>query len=190
MAYNQNIPAASDLISQSQAQIQANFQALNAPGNGYADMTLKTVAPTIAAGNTGLYNLNNATTTTNETYIILNRTGGADAPTNVPMTASKLSNTVLASSGNGWSYLPTGVLIKWGSVAATTSSVAITPTVTSGGPNFNAVFNVQLTGRDTSANTNFACGQNTAANGTSGNFTAYCANATATTSINYLLIGA
>jgi len=190
MAYNANIPAASDLISQSQSQILANFQALSPVGNGYLDMPVKVSAPTFGAGDTGFYNLNNATTSTNETYLILNRTAPADAPAFVAMSASKLSDTAMASSGNGWSYLPSGLLIKWGVVAAATASVAITPTVTSGGPNFNRVFTVYVTGLDTSANTNFTCGQNTTANNTSGNFTAYCANPSATTSISYLLIGA
>jgi len=189
MAYNANIPAAGDLISQSQSQILANFQALSSVGNGYLDMTVKVAAPTLGSGDTGLYNLNNATTLTNETYLSLNRTAPADAPAFAPMSASVLSNTVMANSSNGWTYLPSGILIKWGSVAATTATVSITPTVSSGGPNFNYIFRVMLTPFDSSTNTNFTCGQRTSFTAVSGDFTAYCANPSATTVISYLIIG-
>lgn len=185
MAYQSNVPQANQLISQSQSIINANFVALNSFGNGYAELALQAAAPVFSAGNDGLYVLANATTTKNETYIhIQTQAGTAD----IPFTASAMSNTATALCVNGWSYLPSGLLIKWGTTAAAASPVAITPTVTSGGPNFTKVFNVYVSGYDT-ALANFTCGQATAANDTSGNFSAYCSNPSATTSIKWLVIG-
>jgi len=185
MSYTANTPGSTDLISQTQPLILANFQLLEPWGNGYGAFTLQGGAPAFAANTDYLYLLSYATTSTNELWIHKQTTAGLSE---VPFTASKMSDNVAASCDNGWTYLPSGLLMKWGSVAAAASPVAITPTVTSGGPNFSRVFQVYVTPFDTAA-TNFTCGQSTAANNTSGNFSAYCANPTATTTIRYLLIG-
>lgn len=186
MAYTSNVPQANQLISQSQPIINANFVALNSFGNGYAELVLQSSAPSFSSNNDGLYVLANATTGVSETYIhIQNQSAGT---VDIPFTASAMSNTATASCVNGWSYLPSGLLIKWGTTAAASSPVSITPTVTSGGPNFAQVFTVYVTGYDT-ALANFTCGQSTAANNTSGNFDAYCSNPSATTSIKWLVLG-
>lgn len=186
MSYTSNVPQANQLLSQSQPIMNANFVALNSFGNGYAELALQSSVPPFTAGNDGLYVLNNATTTKNETYIHIQTQAGTS---DIPFTASIMSNTVTASCVNGWSYLPSGLLIKWGTFAAPSNPTSVTPTVTSGGPNFTKVFTVYVTPQDTSTNTNFVCGQKTAANDTSGNFDAYCANPSATTYIKYLVIG-
>lgn len=185
MAYTTNVPTANQLISQSQPIINANFAALESFGNGYAEISIQVSAPSFTAGNDGLYVLNNATTTKNEMYIHKQTQAGTTA---IPFTASVMSNVATASCINGWSYLPSGLLMKWGTTAAAATPVAITPTVTGGGPNFTKVFTVYVTGYDTALAT-FTCGQATAANDTSGNFTAYCANPSATTSIKWLVLG-
>lgn len=185
MAYTANVPQASQLVSQTQPIINANFQALVSFGNGYAELSLQSIAPTFSAGNDGLYVLNNATTTKNEMYIHKqNQAGTVD----IPFTASAMSNNIPSACDNGWSYLPSGLLMKWGRTLAPTASVAITPTATSGGPNFTRVFRVFVSAQDSVA-VNFTCGQKTAADNTSGNFTAYCANPSATTAIIYMVIG-
>jgi hypothetical protein len=69
MAYQQNIPQPTDIKSKSQADILGNFQALVSFGNGYADLPVQIVAPSFAAGNDGVYTLNNAVTTKNELYV-------------------------------------------------------------------------------------------------------------------------
>lgn len=189
MAYNQNIPAAGDRLSQSQSQIQQNFAALFSFGNGYVSMPAQVSAPSFSAGIDGIYTLAYASTSQNECFVHQQRTAPADAPADIPFTASKMSNAAMASCDNGWSYLPSGLLIKWGLNAATTSPVSITPTVTSSGPNFNRVFQVYVTPLDTGTATNFTCGQRTDADNTSGNFTAYCANPSVTTSIVWLVVG-
>lgn len=203
MSYQQNIPAATDIKSQSQSDIQGNFQAIktlidiNHVTFGSADQgkhnkvsfpltSTSPVAPVFAATEEGLYNLVNATTSKNELYV---HRQTVDAPTDIPFTASILSNTAVASSDNGWTYLPSGMLLKWGFKSANTSPVTVTPTVTSGGPNFTRVFAVITAPFDSSTNVNFNCGQKTASVAPSGNFTAYCANPSGTTGIKYLVIG-
>lgn len=185
MAYTANTPQATEVQSQTQSLILANFQALNPWGNGYGAFTLQAGAPSFSANTDYMYMLAYATTSTNELWVHKQTTAGLSE---VPFTASKMSNNVAASCDDGWTYLPSGLLMKWGSKSAATASVAVTPTVTSGGPNFSHVFRVFVTPVDT-ANTNFNCGQKTAADNTSGNFTAYCANPSGTTSIRYLVLG-
>lgn len=187
MAYQSTIPAATDRISKSQEDILGNFAALAPFGNGYCDLTVQAPAPMFPGTDQGVYAFLNPTTGVSETYF---HKQSFDAPEEVAGTASIMSNTAMAACGNGWSYLPSGLLIKWGTVAVTAgTSVNITPTVTSGGPNFNAVFSVMLSTQDTGTLTNFVCGQRTVAAAPSGNFTAYVANPSATTSVIYMVIG-
>lgn len=186
MAYNSLIPQPTDRLKDSQPAILGNFTALSSFGVGYCDMPAQGATPVFAVGNDGLYTFLNPTTAVNEIYI---HKQSVDAPTEVPFSASKMSNTAIASCDNGWSYLPSGLLLKWGSMNMTTATVAVTPTVTSGGPNFNRVFRVMLSGFDSSTAVNFTCGQRTVADNTTGNFTAYASNPSATTSIRYLVIG-
>lgn len=185
MAYTNNVPTASQTVSQTQSIIQANFMALSSFGNGYAELANQSVAPTFTAGNDGLYTKTYATTSTNELFV--HRQGLAGLA-EVPFTASKMSNTAAASCDNGWTYLPSGLLMKWGRTIAPSATVAITPTVTSGGPNFSRVFRVFVTPQDPTA-VNFTCGQKSSADNTSGNFNAYCANPSGTTAIIYMVIG-
>lgn len=186
MAYTSNTPQASQQVSQTQSLIQANFMALSSFGNGYAELAAQSVAPSFSAGNDGLYTKTFSGTSTNELFVHKQTNGST---TEVPFTASKMSNNAAASCDDGWTYLPSGLLMKWGDKSATTASVAVTPTATSGGPNFTRVFRVYLSALDTGTATNFTVGQRTVANNTTGNFTAYCANPSATTALRYLVIG-
>lgn len=188
MAYLPNIPQSSDLISQSQPQILANFQALTSWGNGYGDFPVQSAAPSFSSGHNGIYNLNNATNLTNELYVHLQRTAPGDAPTDIPFTMSKLDNTAMASCLNGWTYLPSGLIVKWGTVAANAASIAIDVAATSGGPAFNLPLIAFVTPFDT-ALTTFTCGVKSSLTAVSGNFTAYTNNFSATCSIKYLVIG-
>lgn len=186
MAYTANVPTASQLISQSQPIINANFQALASWGNGYGAFSTQVSAPAFAASTDYIYMLTYATTSTNELWLHKQTTAGLSE---VPFSASKMSNNAAASCDNGWTYLPSGLLIKWGAQSASANPTSITPTVTSGGPNFSRVFRVMVTPFDSSTNTNFNCGQKTLPNNTSGNFDAYCANPSGTTAIRYLVLG-
>ncbi len=188
MAYDSTVPAATQRIDQSQSIIQANFAALVSFGNGYAELSNQISAPTFSAGNDGLYTKSFATTSTNEMYIHIQRP--AAATIDVPFTASKMSNTAYASSDNGWTYLPSGLLMKWGSVNATSASVSVDVAATSGGPNFLQAFRAFVSPFDSGTGVAFTCGQRTTVNATTGSFTAYCQNYTAsTTKIRYMVIG-
>ena len=188
MAYNASIPQATDVIANSQSQILGNFQALAPFGNGYADFPVQGAAPSLGSGDTGLYTLSNATTSANEMYIVK---PSVDAPTNVPFSASILSNTAMASSLNGWTYLPSGMLLKYGQ-AQVTANATINVASISGGPNFNKVFTVLLTpilttGTSASFSVNLSSRTPTAV---SGNFGIITTGATASnTFISYMVIG-
>lgn len=191
MSYTSNVPTSGQLISQSQPIINANFVALASFGNGYAELSNQSMAPSFSAGNDGLYVLNNATTTKNEMYIhIQNQAGTVD----IPFTASAMSNVATASCVNGWSYLPSGLLVKWGSFQATAATVlTVNVGSISGGPVYNQVFQTYLTpfwngGVVTSTPSQpILVAQGTT---TAGNFTCFFTNYNATYSyLTYMVIG-
>ncbi len=149
MAYQANIPAATDVKSQSQSAIQGNFQALASFGNGYADFTVKSATPSIAATDTGFYTKSLTATgsivANNEMYIQKQTLGNA-TQSQIPMTASVLSNKSVAVNLAGWTYLPSGLLLKWGNKDTTTRNAVVYVDVDtiSGGPAFTTIFSVQV----------------------------------------------
>jgi hypothetical protein len=171
MAYQYNIPLATDQLSKSQGDIQGNFNALGAiAGNagGAASFSLNgtmgfnflylasqmgSIPPiTFPAGNVALYSATNPTTTLNELYI--NKTNQATV-VQIPATASVLSITSApAANSSGWSYLPSGILMKWGVVNPLTNGVK-TQTITfpGGAPVFQgAPFSIIVSQMDSSSN--------------------------------------
>lgn len=146
MPYYSNIPTANQKLKDSQPLLLANFTALNAFGNGYADFPVQGSTPTFGSGDTGLYTKqDNAITTKNEMYLHRQGTSGL---LEVPFTASKMSDNTAAASVNGWSYLPSGLLIKWGvfqsTQAAGTLNIVDVGTI-SGGPSYTQVFQTYAT---------------------------------------------
>jgi hypothetical protein len=160
MAYNSNIPQPTDIPANSQSQILGNFVALKAFGNGYCDLPVQaTQPPTLpltSVTDTALYNFSYTATgssvANNETFIQTQVNGGASQK-QIPMTASTLSNTVPTSGLSGWTYLPSGILMKWGKVPVTMSLIYVTINMdsVSGGPAFINVFNMQVTAFNSSA---------------------------------------
>lgn len=157
MAYDPNIPQATDLLSQSQSDIQSNFAALKVLidinhetfGNAqegkhkYVELPVQTPSPPIAfaAGEIALYSFLNATTTKNELYI--NKTNQATV-VQIPATASILStNSNPGLNVAGWTYLPSGILMKWGSGSAN-GNTAFTFPVAATIPVFTNVMSMQL----------------------------------------------
>ncbi len=182
MAYNKNIPQATDVKNQSQSDILGNFQAIydlinvnhaifgsvNEGKHTVVSMPVQSPAPTFSSGDNGLYSFLNATTNKNELYVHKQTASGTSE---IPFTASILSNTAIGSiTAGGWSYLPTGLLIKWGTTAAGSATVSVDVPSTAGGPNFAKVFKVFLTPSDLGSGVNFNCGQRTLANDTTGSF--------------------
>lgn len=191
MAYNSNIPQASDKQNQSQDDILANFQALAPWGAGYGEFLLQASAPSFGADVDGIYTLLNGTTSKNELYVHKQVNGGTTA---IPFTASKMSNNTNANSVNGWCYLPSGLLLKWGNVAFTSgTSKTVNPTTTSGGPNFSYNFRVFLSKDCTlsALNSGYDIALNgfTSATTPSGEFSVFGANTASGCGFSYLVIG-
>jgi hypothetical protein len=128
MAWNQNIPQPTDQLSQSQNDLLNNFQAIqtlvdvnhvdfNAGANQgkhfcvtFPVQTVDPVPPTIQGSDVGLYTKMGPSGFSD---IYINRP--ADALL-APITAS---NYLASTSANGgYSYLPSGLLIKWGATGA------------------------------------------------------------------------
>lgn len=152
MAYQNNIPQPSDLLSDSQSDLLGNFQAIQAliDVNHYdfgtanqgkhfmVSMPPQSPAPTFAAGEVGLYAFLNPTTSQNELYI--NKTNQSTV-TQIPATASTLSLTSAPVQGTaGFSYLPSGIYITWGSTTVNGNTLITLPT-----PTPNQILSVQLT---------------------------------------------
>lgn len=143
MAYNDNIPASNDLISRSQGQIQANFQAIDSAVFGFArnhvaltdgtngglhsriDYYQGVGDPTISGFVSSLY----AKTSSNELFYS-NSTGVTTQITSGALPiwkgGSTASGVVTATnSGNGALNLPNGIQFRWGSATVNTSGTSI-----------------------------------------------------------------
>jgi hypothetical protein len=152
MPYNANIPQPTDQLSQSQPQLLANFQALqtlidvnhvdfaSADQGKHKKVTfpVQNPAPAFIAGEVGLYNFLSPLTTNNELYLT------NSAGTSFPMTAK-------LGAGNGWSYLPSGLLIKWGINQAANGSTVVNFPVSANIPVFTAVYAAFVTTVDAGA---------------------------------------
>jgi hypothetical protein len=159
----QIIPNVSDIPSQSQSAIQSNFTAIQglvdvdhvdfSDGVNYGKHNKVTfpvqgTAPTFAAGEVGLYNLlpiSSPITGVDELYI--NKQNSA-AAVQIPMTASILStNSSPAAGSGGWTYLPSGILLKWATVSgiSVNATGSISFSTSSSMPVFNGLINVICT---------------------------------------------
>lgn len=138
MAYQQNIPLSTDTLNVSQGDIQGNFQAIynligvnhdNFDASGplvgkhkWVSFPNQASMPAFLSGEEGLYNFIYPKTSANELYVH-KQTAGAGL-VEVPMTASILSN-VASPGGNGWTYLPSGILMMWFVVTTATSGTQV-----------------------------------------------------------------
>lgn len=117
MAYNENIPQASDNPSQSQAQILDNFQEIstafntnhgnfNAGNQGkhsFLQMPEQSSPPSTSSDEMGLYTKESSLTSLAEMFIRRESNG------------TEIEFTSFLGAANGWTRLPSGVLLKWGS---------------------------------------------------------------------------
>ncbi len=165
MAFLPLIPQSTDQLSTSQGDILNNFTILGAiAGNanaasasintsgtnsGFNWIYLPSQGATPPAGasfpaaNVALYSATNPTTAKNELYI--NKTNQATV-VQIPATASSLSITSApASTVGGWTYLPSGMLLKFGGSTATGNTAftfaALLPTA----PAFTQVLTMIIT---------------------------------------------
>lgn len=146
MAYNQNIPEASDLISQSQADLKANFQAIQ---------TLLTVNHEIfgAAGegkhkHVSFPNQSASPTTTATEVAVFARSSSLSSASELCVRRQSDGNvyefTSSTAAANGWTRLPSGILIKWGSSATVGGAQTISFPVAASVPVFSSIFQVLI----------------------------------------------
>lgn len=136
--YNNLIPQPTDQLSVSQGQILTNFGSIkslvdidhvdfannDAGKHNKSSYVTQSPAPTFAATEVGIYNFVYPTTTKNEGYVH-KQTSASTAE--IPFTASILSTSLPAILSAGWTYLPSGILLKWGS-STTNAAVQNFPT--------------------------------------------------------------
>jgi hypothetical protein len=174
MSWNANIPQPGDLLSQSQSDLLNNFMALQtlidinhvdfASGDQgkhkWVTFPVQGAIPPAGsgflAGEIGLYNANYSVSTKNELFI--NKTNQLTV-VQVPATASILSaNSAPAALGAGYTYLPSGILLRWGTVLGVTGLATFTlGTSSTVGPVPTQILSIQLTPYDPSGgDVNFA----------------------------------
>lgn len=167
-SYQPTIPQATDQLSKSQGDILNNFGAIqtlidydhvdfsgavvasistSAGKHFRVTLPAQSPAPTFAGGDVGFYNFLNTVSGINELYVNKLNVGSVNAQ--VPMTMSVLStiaSPTFVTGQNGWTYLPSGILLKWGLITPTLPNPAqvIFP-VAASIPVFNNVLSVQLT---------------------------------------------
>lgn len=104
----------------------------------------------VAAGDDVLYNFLFPGTAKNELYIHKQTQAGV---AEIPFTASSLSNVPPLNTQSGWTYLPSGILVKWVVNQSITSSGTHNYTISSPGPSFTNLFWVGITSAGATINT-------------------------------------
>lgn len=142
------IPTAGQTLNETRDPIRNNFTyidngvsqdhiALNTTGAGkhnQVTLPVQTGAPTFAAGENGIYN---RTLTANEVYLHKQYYGGTHE---IPMTNSTISTTARSTGELAYTYLPSGIILQWGTWNTATSYTVTLPIAFP-----NALLNVQLT---------------------------------------------
>lgn len=127
MAYNNAIPQSTDELKNSQSDLLANFQAIKTlvdvnhvtfddptgdqGKHKYLTMPEQSSNPTTAVSEMALFTQLASITSKNEMALRKESNGSV-----LPFTASTLSNTPApAALSSGFSYLPSGFILQWGS---------------------------------------------------------------------------
>lgn len=148
--YNPLIPQPTDQLSISQGDLLDNFQALQAlidvnhvdfasgdeGKHKWVTFPVQVAAPAFAPGEVGLYNKLPAAPfpLTGVDELFIQKSNG----TNIPMTASQQATP-------GWTYLPSGILLKWGNATALPGSNTFTFPAAATIPAFANIFAFYLT---------------------------------------------
>lgn len=190
MSYNPNIPNPNDIPAQSQPQLLANFQAINTlinvnhvsfddPDQGkhkWVSLPDQIADPVTTATEVAVYGF--TSTETSRTELAFRR----------PSNGTVILMTETNGTNNGWTMLPSGILMKWGTTNATG---ATTINANSFGKAFTTLYTVQLTNQTTTSSSDtYVMGGVIA--GT--DFNIYVGNRTtpgtdATANVNWLVIG-
>jgi hypothetical protein len=120
MAYNPNIPMANDVISQSQPLIEENFQEINT--------LIQVNHATFGTPNAGKHNIVTLPVNANPTPTLIGEgsiysetsalTGNTELAWQRDNGGPVIEWTGLGAGTNGWTRLPSGILLKWGTVSA------------------------------------------------------------------------
>lgn len=168
MAYLNNIPQATQQINSTQPQIQGNFgdiktlidvdhETFGSANEGmhkYVHLPVQTAAPILGVNN-GFYNvLDSGATEINQTFSRTQRFSGVGL--DVPMTASVLSVANPAAGSDGFTFLPSGIILRWLSQAVVSGLQTITLPATLGYPVFNSIFQIIITPWNPSVTTNIS----------------------------------
>jgi len=149
MAYQQNIPQPTDKIKDSQNDILNNFQGIKTAWDinhvtfdlgdqgKHKHVTLpeQGAAPATAANEIAMYSKQSTLTGASELFIRRESSG------------NELEATGASLGAIGWSYLPSGLLIKWGVSSCTGDDTFVLP-AGAGIPDFTAIYSIQLTVAD------------------------------------------
>ncbi len=152
MAYTVDIPQASDDPSQSQGQILGNFQELNTflainhegittvtdPGkHKFLQMPEQSSAPDTLVNEVALFS-RESTLTTNTELVFRRESNGFES-----------EFTGVLDATNGWTRLPSGILLKWGTGSGSGPVETVFPAGATF-PAFTAVFSAQVSVDDSS----------------------------------------
>lgn len=135
MSYNPNIPQANDKWGISQQNILDNFIALGAildVDNGVYTFPENALDPTTAADTIDMYAKEGVYSS--EAELFIRRESSGDV---IGFTEANLTST-------GWSRLPSGLLLKWGTATANGTTNVLFPTG-AGIPAFSTIVNVLVT---------------------------------------------
>ena len=160
MSYFPTIPAATDLPSDSQSQIQTNFGTINtafalnhvALGSGgsqgkhnFVEMPNQVATPATITGEGTLY-------TVSATDSQLNYVADNFATDLYQMTRTIHASYATFSTNPGWTFLPGGLLMMWGTLASSSTTSRVVNFAALGLPNFtNPVYNIQVTSQRVTA---------------------------------------
>ena len=148
MAYNEAIPQSTDLLSQSQADIQTNFAAIKTlvdinhetfdtadqGKHKHVTLTEQGADPTTAANEVAVYAKLSALGGLGAALYI--RDEGDGTVTNF---------TSAGKAANGWTRLPSGILLKWGSGTTGAGAQAFVLPVDATIPIYTTIYSVTLT---------------------------------------------
>lgn len=191
MAYNENIPQAFENPSDSQGKLLANFQAIstafnlnhgnfNDPDQGkheFLQMPEQASAPTTLTDEAGFYSQNS--TLTGVTELVFRRESNGD----------EIEFTGFLGATDGWTRLPSGILLKWGSDSGSGATPVTLPTG-SNIPIFVAVFSGLVSVVDSSSTPNtFATLQNITNTSLLVFGSSRSNNSATSANFNYLIIG-
>lgn len=147
MAYQANIPTASQRLADSQADLLGNFQAIKqlidvnhdtfgSPTEGkhkFVSFPDQVASPTVAADEVALFGRLSTLTNTSELCIRKESNGAV------------YEFTSAGATTNGWTRLPSGILLKWGGQAGVNGLTTITFPAGATIPAFTSNFMVSVT---------------------------------------------